>query len=217
MMSLFACIILPILFLLPVNGFSQVYTPGISAYTDIAFGYGGWHTFGFGFTVNDINGINVTALGYYDRWQDGIFNDHQIGIWNSSGILLTSNTLKAWEGYLINDFRYVNLTSNFHLSYGSDYYIGAIPSGLDGFVHVVDVVTDPSITFLGSFYGVMDIIAPSPELVFPNINFPHASDVILTNFLKESQVIPEPSMVVLFISGFLGLLNFKWLRKRFFK
>lgn len=88
-------------------------------------------TLGYSFTVN--SPVRVTDLGYWDFANDGFSSSHQIGIWDTSGALLTSTTIAAGpSGTLLNGFRYVSLATPLGLAAG-DYVIGG-NIGSDGYV-----------------------------------------------------------------------------------
>lgn len=109
---------------------------------------GGWTpqqdyagTVGITFDVG-ASDLLVTALGFYDgpndaaantagTFGDGLFESHQVGIFDSTGTLLTLGvTVPSGTGTtLINDFRYVTLVTPLTLSAGQSYTIaGQIPT-----------------------------------------------------------------------------------------
>jgi hypothetical protein len=54
--------------------------------------------------------VTVTALGYFDYQGDGFATQHDVGIYNSSGTLLTHALLSAGTvNQLIGDFRYTDI------------------------------------------------------------------------------------------------------------
>jgi len=63
---------------------------------------GSYWTLGWGFSVN--SQIDVTALGVYDSGQDGLTEDHAVGLWDASGNLLASTIVPAGGGTLDNYF-----------------------------------------------------------------------------------------------------------------
>jgi hypothetical protein len=63
-----------------------------------------------GFTFNVKTTVNVTALGYFDYLGDGFATPHDVGIYNSSGTLLTHALLSAGTvNQLIGNFRYTDI------------------------------------------------------------------------------------------------------------
>jgi hypothetical protein len=65
---------------------------------------------GFTFTVVNLP-MTVTALGYFDYQMDGFATPHDVGIYNSSGTLLTHALLSAGTvNQLTGNFRYTDIT-----------------------------------------------------------------------------------------------------------
>lgn len=64
---------------------------------------GGQYTLGFEFTVS--SNRTITSLGVYDSGANGLSSNAQIGIWDTSGNLLTSTTILAGTGQLDGLFR----------------------------------------------------------------------------------------------------------------
>jgi hypothetical protein len=63
---------------------------------------------GFAFTVNAP--VTVSALGYFDYQGDGFATPHNVGIYNSSGTLLTQALLNSGTvNPLIGNFRYTDI------------------------------------------------------------------------------------------------------------
>ena len=95
-----------------------------------------------GFEFAPTAAISVTSLGLFDSRQDGLVNDHAIGLWDTSGTLIASATVSSGvTDPLVGKFRYVSI-SPITLSAGTHYVIGAsypysnnVPeSSQDGFV-----------------------------------------------------------------------------------
>jgi len=61
------------------------------------------YTLGFEFTVSSPESIG--ALGVYDNGGGALPTDAMVGLWDTSGNLLTSVTVPASGGFLIGDFR----------------------------------------------------------------------------------------------------------------
>jgi Domain of unknown function (DUF4082) len=88
-------------------------------------------TVGFLFTANSTFTIN--SLGFYDYEQNGLQTSHDVGIFDTSGTLLTSVTVPSGTaGELGNKFRYASIPS-FTLNSGQSYVIGGQTTGLDGY------------------------------------------------------------------------------------
>jgi hypothetical protein len=81
-------------------------------------------TYGWKFTVGS-SPISVTQLGFFDVGLNGLFDSHQIGIWDTSGTLLVQATVPAGTaGDLIGAYRFT-LVSDTTLSANTSYLIGA--------------------------------------------------------------------------------------------
>ena len=107
---------------------------------------GGWVDGGFAGTVGTsfnvgVSDLLVTSLGFYDgpnssvanaagAFGDGLLEEHQVGIYNSSGTLLASTTIPAGtSAALVGEFRYLTLPSPITLLAGQSYTIaGQIPT-----------------------------------------------------------------------------------------
>lgn len=80
-------------------------------------------TLGFKFTVSQT--INVVSLGVWDKDSNGLQSSHQVGLWNTSGTLLTSTTVASGTtDALQSGFRFHDLTSAYTLAPGT-YIVGA--------------------------------------------------------------------------------------------
>ncbi len=108
-------------------------------------------TLGWSFSVN--SQIDVTALGVYDSGQDGLTEDHAVGLWDASGNLLASTIVPAGGGTLDNYFVFEPINGvvldpgNYVVGarMGDEYYnpySGTAPG----------VTTPPEITFLINLY-----------------------------------------------------------------
>ena len=107
---------------------------------------GGWVGGGFAGTaktsfVVGMSDLLVTSLGFYDgpntsvanaasAFGDGLLEDHQVGIYNSSGTLLATTTIPAGtSAALVGEFRYLTLSEPITLLAGQSYTIaGGIPT-----------------------------------------------------------------------------------------
>lgn len=98
-------------------------TPNLIAYSD--FEGPDFTTVGWQFTVGGTP-LQVTQLGLFDSGSDGLLASHQVGIWNSSGTLLSSATVKAGTASpLTAGYRYEPVTP-FTLPANGTYQIGAL-------------------------------------------------------------------------------------------
>ena len=112
---------------------------------------GSYWTLGWSFSVN--SQIDVTALGVYDSGQDGLTEDHAVGLWDASGNLLASTIVPAGGGTLDNYFMFVPINGvvldpgNYVVGARMEDeaynpYSGTVPS----------VTTPPEITYLNGLY-----------------------------------------------------------------
>jgi hypothetical protein len=146
-------------------------------------------TLGWQFTVN--SPITVTKLEAFDSSQDGLFESHDVGIWNSTGSLLVSATIAAGTvDALINQFRVKPVTPT--LLAAGTYNIGAVwldgadPNTFPG--DLSNFATAPQITFVDPAYiggatlaDPVNIFSDAPAYFGPNLAY----------------VTPEPSAILL--------------------
>jgi len=162
-------------------------------------------TLGWQFTVN--TPITVTALGVFDDSQDGLVESHDVGIWNSTGALVTSGTVASGTvDPLTDQFRYVSASA---LLTPGNYNIGALwVDGADPNLFPGDVTgfaTIPQITFVqdafaagGTLANPVNTASPMPSYFGPNF--------------QAGAVVPEPSTILLMgtlLLGVSGLLKRK--------
>jgi hypothetical protein len=158
---------------------------------------------GYRFTAE--SDLYLTALGFYDLNNDGLSVTHEVGVFDDSGALLDMVLLFGQNGTLVGNFRYLDLDTPLLLNAGSDYYIAARIQG--DFVYYVadDIVFDPRITYIDSYY----VLLSYPGFAFPT-NLNPVYDYVCVNALIDA--VPIPGAVWLLGSGFIGLLGF---RKKF--
>jgi hypothetical protein len=126
--------------------------------SQILFG-GGDLTVGFEFTANST--FTIDSLGYFDANQNGLQDSHDIGIFDTSGTLLTSATvLSGTASSLDGKFRYANISS-FTLNAGQTYRIGGSSTSADGYNYgnfssapaIVGLSVDPKISISTGVYA----------------------------------------------------------------
>ena len=85
-------------------------------------------TRGYSFNVTEAQGINVTHLTFFDNLADGLAESHDVGLWNSAGVLLASTTVSAGVVNPLDatgKFRSQAITPLF-LAPGNDYVVAAV-------------------------------------------------------------------------------------------
>ena len=125
-------------------------------------------TAGWSFTLS--SNISVTELGAWDGNNsvafgppDGLTSDQLITIWTSAGTLVTSATVPAGSGTLVNDFRFVSIAPTL-LTAGSyvigDYYS---PTNSDPNAAISSTITTaPGVTYGQGLDGVGNAFPTSP-------------------------------------------------------
>lgn len=87
-----------------------------------------WPGATIGYKFSTSTDIKVTDLGLWDEGQDGLTASHQVGLFSTTGSLLTSTTVTS-ASVLENGFRYTTI-GDYSLSAGT-YVIGAYYAGWD--------------------------------------------------------------------------------------
>jgi hypothetical protein len=161
-------------------------------------------TFGWSFAVN--GPISVTSLGYYDENQDGLDTDHEVGIFDSNGVLLISTTVSSGTGgTLSNGFKMASITP-LSLAAGTYTIAGFSQNTTDRALFNATLTTAPEISFIEGYIYTFD-----PQFAFPQTT---VSGISLTsvNFEFDAET-PEPSTMLLSLGAFAAL----GLKKRFSK
>lgn len=186
-------------------------SPAISG-TSASFGFSSYQTIGWQFSTN--NNVTVDALGYFDfHFEAGLADAHQVGIWDSSGTLLTSATVDAGVvDPLLGFFRYKTITP-YLLPGGQTYTIGGTtdafnpPALYDVWAHdVVGLTTDPAITLPAN--AARFVLTAGNTLADPTQI--GAGNVLAgPNFLigPAASAVPEPGGLALLFTGGLPLLG----------
>lgn len=166
-------------------------------------------TAGFKFTAEAAS--NLTALGYHDEGLDGLFNAHDVGLYDLSGTLLATATVPdGTAGDLIGEYRYVTLGSAYTLTAGAEYVLAAHTTAGDGYrfgtVPPITLTVDPLI----SIGDNASLYSYGPTLAFPTAFAGY--DIYATPNMLLSPV-PEPETYALLLVG-LGLIGFTLRNKK---
>jgi hypothetical protein len=153
---------------------------------------------GWGFDVVGGVDIIVTDLGVWNQdtqlGSEGLTSDHQVGIWDLSGNLLTS-TVAGPGGTVVGDWTYAS-TANVTLTAGETYVIGALYNA-GGVPDGDSYISSPSTVSL------------APEIAFTYGVFPDAEDLgfvfpgqVSTNLGRfgpnfQYTLVPSPASVAL--------------------
>ena len=167
------------------------YATPVLSFSGAIIGGTGAQTHGWRFDVN--SSVTVTHLGVWDRNADGLSESHQVGIWDSTGTLLTSATVLSGTTAPLDSnglFRLVDIP-DIVLAPAARYRVGALyilNSGDNLARDATTLTVDPSIS-----YGAYQF-ANGSSLTFPTI-----SNSFITNGLwgPSFEVVPEPSTLVL--------------------
>jgi len=192
--------------------FSTVNAATISAYSvegsTFAMNTAGDKTLGSLLEVN--TNITVTHLGFFDRPDTpGLFKDHPVGLWDSSGNLLASTIVQAGTAsMLVGLFRYEPIPS-IELLAGQQYVIGglSISAGVltDGSWAGANVFTTASeISFIEARASGGKFTLQFPSVRGGGFNGYFGANMLFT-------AVPVPPAVWLFGSA-LGLLG--WMRRK---
>lgn len=166
---------------------------------------GGEYTLGFEFSP--VVSIAVNSLGVFDSTQGPLSSDAMVGIWDTSGDLLTSATVPSGTcATLVGYFCYVSITP-FDLTAGTDYVVG---SYLDALGTGLDTDEGGSGSFDPAISVVQDRYAEESTFQYPSITDDFSGGAWLgANFQFSTQSTPEPGAFVLVAGGLAGLLAWR--------
>lgn len=181
-----------ILIILGASSFIAINAPCQSLIVDFTSvgesGVDGPYTMGFEFQVN--TSLTVSGLAF---WAPTSLGD-QVGLWNSSGALLTSTTVSSSDPTLGNGFFHYASVSPILLSPGDYIVAGQTASGSPYSFDDNGFSTIPQVTYLRDYF------ISSSSLTFPTITeLPAGSNGFFGGDVVVATV-PEPTTV-----GFLGV------------
>jgi len=179
--------------------------------TGLSFSTNPWSfpngNYNYGWTFTTSAPLNISALGVWDKDGNGLGDSHQVGIWNSSGVLQTSTTVSSGSGAAFvasgsggSGFRFITLGSPVTLPAGSYTVAAQFPTGADevaGGVTAGNLTMAPFVTYGesrqgGGSFAMPGARIPGDEIAFFGGNFQYSA-------------LPEPSTFVLGALGVGGL------------
>jgi hypothetical protein len=167
-------------------------------------------TFGYEFTVGS-QPISVNALGVWDPSSGvGLNDSHDVGLWDTSGNLLTSVTVPNGNTATLSlsGFWYMPISGSVTLSANTTYVLGAkYPEwypGIDIGVVSATTASDPEVTFGTARYST------SMTFTFPNYIVGGSLDDGYFGPNMDYSTVPEPTTCV--VLG-MGLLALAWAKR----
>ena len=164
---------------------------------------------GFRFTVNDRD-IVVTQLGFSDLLEDGLADDHEVGIFNTAteSLVVGGTVPQGTATTKIGLFRYIDVAPTV-LSAGATYVINAYrPTRDDGIAFNVDDLTVSTLVT----YETDVAQNATGGLVFTNTPFGATNGWFGPNF--QAVAVPEPTSLAMFITGVVALGGLALRRRR---
>jgi hypothetical protein len=177
-------------------------------------------TEGFSFTVGP-SALSVTRLGILDAQfktnGTGLFEAHQVGLWNTQGVLLGSTTVPGGTtAPLLDGFRFADLSSAVLLNPGQTYVLGAqYPTDLLSDPNPDMALVESSAQMAALMTGATFVQGQRTGQGVNFFSFPTetgTSGYVGPNM--EFIEVPEPSTLVLGLLGLTGLGSFAHLRRR---
>ncbi len=168
---------------------------------------------GYRFTV--LSDIVVSGLGFFDYLEDGLGESHTVGIFNSTGELLTSAVVSSGTGNFLDDgFRYADI-SPLTLTVGETYTAAALfltNADVIGYADVEEALVNPAIS-LGSL-PARYIFQTGSELQFPTETaMLGGTEMYYAPNFKLAPV-PVPASIFLMGTSMAGIVGLRLRRKR---
>lgn len=197
-------------------------TPGVYAdYPSFSINSVNWYGNSYitpqsaGYVFTPQSDIIVSSLGFFDYLGDGLGESHTVGIFNSTGELLTSAVVSSGTGNSLDDgFRYADIFP-LTLTVGETYTAAALfltNADVVGYADVEDALVNPAIS-LGSL-PARYILQTGSELQFPTeTEMLGGTEMYYAPNFKLAPV-PIPSSILLMGTGMAGLVGLRLRRKR---
>jgi MYXO-CTERM domain-containing protein len=161
------------------------------------FNNGNQYVLGFDFVV--ANTISINGLGYFDSYMNGLTENHDVGLWDSSGTLLASATVTNADG-LEGWFRYATI-GNMTLGAGT-YTVAGVAGSEDYAFNPVGFSTAPGVTFIQSSWDLTNtLLDPSQH---DNLEGYFGANVRVAG--AQDRSVPDASATWLMMVGGLGLV-----------
>lgn len=161
-------------------------------------------TLGYKFTTS-LN-FTIDALGY---WDDGLQNNHQVGLWDTSGNLLTSTTVLGTDT-LSGHFRY-HAINTYALAPGTYVLGGEFLGNNDPFPYLAN-----GIVSLPGYTWVQDEQLYGSGLNYPTVTLNGGygnNGIFMADMSVNGSTVPEPATVTLTLVSMALLAGAKWRRK----
>jgi hypothetical protein len=158
------------------------------------------YTLGFEFSVD--SPTSITALGVFD---DGVAlpADSQVGLWDTSGDLLTSVTVPASGSTQLGYFAYASI-SHYALTPGTDYIIGSYDPAITGTASSLNTDQGGAGSYAGYLTVIQDQYSDNSAFSFPDTTDGYSGGAWLgANFLAG---VPEPATWAFMLAG-VGLIG----------
>lgn len=144
--------------------------------------------------------VTVTSLGFYDFGGDGLFGDHEVGIWNTSLQNLLVSAVVGSSDPLDQGFRWISI-SPYELAVGT-YRIGAsinvYDENYDNYISNADSLSlTAPVTYSGAVFSSDGYAYPN-EIGYTN------NGRFGPNFKFTTSSVPEPSTALLLGIGLAG-------------